>query len=333
MNNTAITFAELLAKYSPTAAAARQIVVGTYLGKGLVSVDGSKCDAQLPKFERLHAEPPVGFRAEVLLIDPSQQDESDPFEEEGKGLLASFAQAKDWLAVQRAAQNNERVIGKLVHKRSMRGGVFGGYKVRVGSITGFIFGPELRGVHGAQDMLGREVWLEVKECDIAANKLQFSMRWTGEARRMRLELVQPGELLEGTVTKHLDFGMLVDIGDGATGLVHHSEMIKNCTPAIGQHVPVVVCGKDAERGRVALSHRKGVRMTFAAADSAGKEVEGKVIALKQYGAFVELEPGVAGLVHRSRLSGDTELREGDLLRVRVLSFDAKGERIDLAVVR
>jgi ribosomal protein S1 len=338
-SNSGMSFAELLnsGAADPRQLKARQIVSAIYVGNGFVAVDGCKCDVELHKEERKNL-PALDFRGDVLLVDLAHGKEEDAFAEEGSMLVASFAMAADWNSILAAQAAGTPVEGKLVFKMMRGGGVFNGYKVRVGTVTGVITGKSLRGIPDAQNLLGSTLSLDIVSADLAQNKLEFSLRSVGEARRTRLEAANIGDLVTGKVAKLLDCGVLVDVGDGACGLVHSSEIIRGTTFRVGDACDVLVVGKDSERGRISLSQRKGARRAFARDAVIGDEFDGTVTSVKPYGVFVSVRPGVAGLIHSSRLGKDySEQNALELLpkplRVKLTKIDDDGERLDLTVVR
>ncbi len=156
----------------------------------------------------------------------------------------------------------------------------------------------------------------------------------------------PGALLKGKVTSIREFGAFVDIG-GLEGLVHVSELTRERgthpqdVVSVGQEIEVVVLEVKREPGkgdRISLS-RKALEPSafdqFAAGLAEGAKLAGKVVKLQPYGAFVEIAPGINGLVHLSalspkRISGPSEVvKEGDEIQVEVLSVDREKKRIAL----
>jgi small subunit ribosomal protein S1 len=332
-----MSFAELLnsAAAQPRQLGARQIVSAVYVGNGYVSVAGCKCDVPLHNAERKNL-PALDFRGDVLLVDLAQGD-ADPLAEEGSELVASFEMAADWNRINEAKAAGTAVEGTLVHKLMRRGGVFNGYKVRVGTVVGVITGKSLRGVPDAQDLLGKTISVDIVNADVTENKLEFSLRSVAEARRTRLEGTEIGELIAGKVAKLLDCGILVDVGEGACGLVHSSEIVRGTTFKVGDRCDVLVVAKDPERGRVSLSQRKAVRRVFARDAVIGEEFDGTVSSVKPYGVFVTVRPGITGLIHSSRF-GKAYSEQNALsllpspLRVKLTKLDDQAERIDLALV-
>lgn len=319
---------------APLTLRARQIVQATYVGGGFVAVDGCKYDVILDDADRKQGLPELNYRAEVFLVD---RDAGDPLAEEGGGLVASFVKAADWRRLEAAAANGEAVEGKLVFHVRKTGNRIAGYKVRVGSVVGFLPLRALRELADRHERLNTTMLLDITAINAEENSLVFTVKSALDARKNRIEEVEIGAVLSGTVAKILDFGALVNIGNGACGLVHKSEYIRGVTLKVGDVIDVVVLSKDAERGRMALSYKKGVRRAFARQRVVGTEYGGTVVAVKPYGIFVEVEPGIVGLIHSSRLGGkdyDAESVRSSLpnpLRVRLMTTDADGERIDFAL--
>ena len=158
------------------------------------------------------------------------------------------------------------------------------------------------------------------------------------------ETIEAGAKIAGTVSRLTDFGAFVDLG-GVDGLIHISEMswgrISNPREVLkeGQAVEVFVLDVDKEKGKISLS-LKDVNMnpwTLAVEKYAvGTVVEGKVVRMVPFGAFVELEPGVDGLVHISQIANkhvvkpEDELKVGEVISVKVLEVNSEQKKISLS---
>jgi len=160
------------------------------------------------------------------------------------------------------------------------------------------------------------------------------------------EKIEEGHVYKGTVTSIRDFGVFVDIG-GIDGLLHISEIsyerIENIEEVlkVGQTLDVAVKNIDRNRRKIALSLKSLMDDPWVAAVeklSAKGEFKGKVVRMKTFGAFVQLFPGVEGLVHVSRLGTDRRhqhpkevLKIGDIVTVRVLEIDEANRKISLSM--
>jgi len=166
------------------------------------------------------------------------------------------------------------------------------------------------------------------------------------AKSQKLESLQEGNVVPGRVKNITDFGVFIDLGD-LDGLLHitdmswgrishPSELVK-----IGDELEVTIIGIDRVKGKVSLGLKQKSQDPWSHVEekfSVGTQVSGKVVNLLPYGAFVELEPGVEGLVHISELSWTKRvshpselLQTGDLVEVVVLNLDKEGKKISLGM--
>jgi len=161
-----------------------------------------------------------------------------------------------------------------------------------------------------------------------------------------LKVLEPGIVLEGTVKNITDYGAFVDLG-GIDGLLHVTDMSwgrvnrPSDVVQVGEHVKVVVLKYDPERGRVSLGMKQILPdpwTTVAERYPIGAKVRGKVVSLADYGAFVELEPGIEGLVHVSEMSWSKRVAHpskvvevGQDVDVVVLDVDTANCRISLGL--
>ncbi len=166
-----------------------------------------------------------------------------------------------------------------------------------------------------------------------------------EAREALLASLAPGQVHEGVVRKLVDFGAFVDLG-GVDGLLHISQLswsrVEHPRDVLseGQSIRVKVEKVDAESGKISLAYRDMLESPWTNAEKKFPEqtiVEGTVSKLMEFGAFVELEPGVEGLVHISELShkrvwrAQDVVHEGEKIQVMVLSVDSDAQRIGLSI--
>ena len=250
-------------------------------------------------------------------------------------------------ALSEAFQARIPVEGRVVSETK------GGFEVTIGSHRGFCPYSQIDlGKMDAALYLGQKLLFLIQEYSENGRRLVVNRRRLLEQEQGKLleELktrIKSGDRLEGTVKKIMPFGVFVDIG-GTDGLVPLSELAWKrdvkaedvVTP--GQKVQVVVRDIDWERKRISLSLRAaaadpwdGAGMTYVA----GSRHFGTVVKTLDFGAFVELEPGVEGLIPISKLGRGRRLnhageavKEGDPLEVLVENFDAEKHRISLSVV-
>ncbi len=167
-----------------------------------------------------------------------------------------------------------------------------------------------------------------------------------EARQQMLASLQPGQIFDGVVRKLMDFGAFVELGNGVDGLLHVSQLawgrVKHPSDVLneGQAIKVRVEKVNPETGKISLAYRDLQESPWTAAASKyppNTVARGTVTKLMDFGAFVEVEPGVEGLVHISELSHKRVFRcsdvvkEGQEVEVMVLSVDAAARRMSLSM--
>jgi small subunit ribosomal protein S1 len=228
----------------------------------------------------------------------------------------------------------------------------GGLSVDVNNIRGFmpISQIDLYRVENAEQYVNQRLRCMVAEVNQAEKNLIVSRRALLEKEReenrekLWKELAE-GQIREGIVRSVRDFGAFVDLG-GVDGLIHVSEMswsrIQDATLFLqpGQSVKVVVLKLDREARKVGLGLKQLTASPWEMADAnyqASTVVKGKVTRLMEFGAFVELEPGIEGLIHISELAPQRVRRvneivqEGQEVQVMVLSVDKNQRRISLSL--
>jgi small subunit ribosomal protein S1 len=201
-------------------------------------------------------------------------------------------------------------------------------------------------------LVGMELPLKVIEVDRRRRRLIMSERqalreWRAKQRERLLSELSIGEVRRGTVSNLCDFGAFVDLG-GMDGLVHISEIawqrIRHPSQVlrVGQEIAVEVLRVDPEAQRIGLSIKRTLEDPWQSVDDKyhiEEFVEGTVTHLVRFGAFVELEPGIEGLVHLSELAdGEVQdpaeiVRVGQRLRLMVLNIDTERHQIGLSLRR
>ncbi len=161
-----------------------------------------------------------------------------------------------------------------------------------------------------------------------------------------LDSLRPGQIHEGVVRKLLDFGAFVDLGSGVDGLLHVSQLawgrVKHPRDVLqeGQSIKVRIEKFDAATGKISLAYRDLMESPWAAAAQKYPPqtiAQGTVTKLMDFGAFVEVEPGIEGLVHISELSPKRVFRTSDVVKegqeveVLVLSIDPDAQRMSLSM--
>lgn len=234
----------------------------------------------------------------------------------------------------------------------------GGLLVDWNGLQGFVPASHLKEIPRNRDpqqrmgelarYIGQALTVRLIEVDIEQTRLVFSERAALSDFRSPaavLSSLEPGDVRRGTVTNLTSFGAFVDLG-GVEGLIHVSEMSwdrvshPNDVLRPGQEVEVYVLGVNPEEGRIALSLKRLRPNPWTEVESryyVGQLVDGEVTNVVSFGAFVRLEEGLEGLVHISELAEGNFLhprnvvREGDMVRVRVLSIDGAKQRLGLSL--
>ena len=315
------------------------------VSRDFVTVDiGFKSEGQIPIQEFLD-------RSGNLDVKPG--DEVDVFfdgtESEHGGVLLSKSKAeqfKVWREIEAAFNKEEPVEGKIVGK------VKGGLKVDVG-VPAFLPGShaDIRPVRNLDKYLGETGEFAILKFNRARGNVVVSRRAIMEKERelqreQTLKVLEEGIILEGVVKNITDYGAFVDLG-GIDGLLHITDMswgrVAKPSDVIngGDTVKVVVLKYDAEKGRVSLGMKQIMPDPWASVAErypVGSRVNGKVVSLADYGAFVELEPGIEGLVHVSEMSWTKRithpskvLEPGQDVEVLVLDVDAANRRVSLGL--
>jgi small subunit ribosomal protein S1 len=234
----------------------------------------------------------------------------------------------------------------------------GGLLVAYNEARGFIPASHLVGFpgylgeeerrHELARRVGSEIAVRVIELDCDCHRLVFSERAaSGEAARKQQLFgeIKAGDVREGYVTNVCDFGVFVDLG-GIEGLMHISEISwgrvghPGDVLTSGQSVHVYVMSVDPQQGRIALSLKRLTPDPWASVEErykVGEIVEGRVTNVVNFGAFVCLEEGLEGLIHISQLAEGSFLhprnvvREGEMVRARILSIDGAQRRLALSL--
>jgi small subunit ribosomal protein S1 len=252
-----------------------------------------------------------------------------------------------WKAIEAAAESGEPVTGRVIEV------VKGGLILDLG-VRGFLPASlvDIRRVQDLDEFLGKELRCKVIELNRSRNNVVLSRRAVleDERKEMRqaiLDRLSPGDVVDGQISNIVDFGAFVDL-DGMDGLIHISELswshVNHPSEVleIGQDVKVKVLDIDRDRQRISL----GLKQTqtdpwqqVVESYSEGDVVEGRVTKVVTFGAFVEILPGVEGLVHISELAQHhvenprEVVAQGDPVNVLILEIDADRRRLSLSLKR
>jgi len=281
----------------------------------------------------------VGDRVEVLV---------DRRDGDGNLVLSKdkAARLKIWDDVKYACENNTTMTGTIVER------VKGGLSVDIG-IPAFLPGSQvdIRPIRDLDQFVGQKLSFNVIKYDRKRNNVVLSRRailekQREEEKRVTLENIQEGKIVEGTIKNITDYGIFIDLG-GIDGLLHITDISwgRISRPADnfskGQKIAVKVLSFDRERERVALGLKQLTENPWETIHEkypVGSIMTGRVVNLTDYGAFVELEPGVEGLVHISEMFWTREIRHpskvlspGQQVQVMVLEVKTDEKRISLGL--
>lgn len=347
-SNTVSAFAALLAASSTTSGmdlVKGQILDGTYVGAGLVSC-GTKCDHKLHSLDMEQGEPAFGAALKVIVTNDGRSEDEDRRRdfnkpgalEEGQCVVSAVL-AERWLALQAAQSANETVTVRVLSPRRKGHNVVGATALFGGVLRGFIPRSHFRHSNDIERLVGQELSVKVKDVELQKGNVLFDLRaqvqHEAELREQRVAQtvrdLQIGSIVAGRVHKVIDCGALVDIGHGVCGLLHRTELVSGRTqPREGEMVEVLVIAKDEAQGRFSLSERKAQPLLFGKTAKVGDEFDGTIKNLQGFGVFVEIVPGVRGLLHRSRFNS-ADAKVGDRLRVKLLATTGDGSRVDLDI--
>lgn len=276
----------------------------------------------------------------------------------GDSLQVSVHRAylnEDWIQAQKILDEGTIVEAEVVGYNR------GGALVEFGRLRGFIplsqlseFRPGMQD-RDKQRMLSKlrnqNLPLKIIEVDRRRRRLVMSNRdaqreWDATRRAERLEELKAGDVVQGRVSSLRDFGAFVDLGDSLEGLVHVSELSwhridhPNEVVKVNEEMDVYVLKVDKEQQRISLSRKRLLPDPWslvAEKYEVGQLVEGTITRIVNYGAFVEIEPGIEGLLHASKLARndvnnpEEVVREGENHLLRIISIDTDRQRIGLSL--
>jgi len=254
---------------------------------------------------------------------------------------------KAWRRIEAAAESGEPVEGSVIEV------VKGGLILDLG-VRGFLPASlvDIRRVHNLDEFMSQTLECKVIELNRSRNNVVLSRRAVleeerKEVREQILGRLEPGQVVEGKISNIVDFGAFVDL-DGIDGLIHISELswshVNHPTEvvAIGDTVRIKVLDIDRDRQRISLGLKQTQEDPWQRVVSThrpGDVLEGAVTKVVAFGAFVEILPGVEGLVHISELAdhhveNPSEVVEpGTKLNVKILEIDEERRRLSLSIKR
>lgn len=331
----------------------RDAIVVSISQKGIIVDLGLKRDgiiqpADLEKLEPEEREAlQVNDEIAVYVMGTDEQD----------SLQVSLHMARmneDWIRAQELLDSSEIFETEIIgHNR-------GGALVSFGRLRGFVPASHLTFLNpGMSDQdrqrrmaraHGEKIPAKVIEVDRRRRRLVVSHReaervWQDKRRQELMEQLQEGDTIRGTISGWRDFGAFVDLG-GADGLIHVSELAWHRVDhprevvKMGEELDVYILKIDRERERISLSRKKLQPNPWTLVDDnykVGDLVEGRIIRIVDYGAFVEIEPGVEGLLHTSQIarsnveSPHDVLQEGETHLLRIISINADRQRMGISL--
>jgi 4-hydroxy-3-methylbut-2-enyl diphosphate reductase len=254
--------------------------------------------------------------------------------------------SEHWEDINRALEDKETLEVTIV--REVNGGVIANFE----EISGFIPMSQLsdRYVETATEFVGQTVSAKVMRVDQKRNKVVFSHKAVlAEERQKRMleiwDTISVGDIIKGKVMRFTDYGAFVDIG-GIDGLLHISEISwgKLRHPdemlALDQEIDVKVLSMNKDKEKISLSYKQNLPEPWAIINdkyTVGQVISGKAVQLKEYGVFVELEPGLDGLVHISEIAFkrvnniSDEIEVGQDITAKILEIDRERRRISLSI--
>ena len=251
-----------------------------------------------------------------------------------------------WNEINEALENKTVISVKVV--RQVNGGVIAAYK----EVTGFIPLSQLsdKFVENADEFMGQTLDVRVTRVDMKKGRTVFSHKAVlAEEKQKKIDEIWNGlsvdDVVEGTVMRFTDYGAFVDLG-GIDGLLHISEIswgkLKHPKEVlqIGDKVKVKILSMNSEKGKISLGLKQTTPEPWSVINEkyqVGDIVSGKVVQIKEYGAFIELEPGLDGLVHISEVANKRvaniaeELELGQAVDAKILDIDTERKRISLSI--
>jgi small subunit ribosomal protein S1 len=330
--------------------------------------EGDVVTGQVVRIDKDEVLVDIGYKSEGVIpsgelsirrsVDPSDEvslgEEVDALvltkeDQEGRLILskkrARFEKA--WRRIEAAAETGEAVEGTVIEV------VKGGLILDLG-VRGFLPASlvDIRRVHNLDEFMSQKLECRVIELNRSRNNVVLSRRAVleeerKEVRQQILGRLQPGQVVEGKISNIVDFGAFVDL-EGIDGLIHISELSWSHVNhpsevlSIGETVRVKVLDIDRDRQRISLGLKQTQEDPWQRVlDSyrPGDTLEGKVTKVVAFGAFVEIVPGVEGLVHISELAEhhvetpSEVVQPGDSARVKILEIDEERRRISLSIKR
>ncbi len=311
-------------------------------GDNVILDVGFKSEGSIPKNEFHESEEiKVGKEVEVVLESVEDQE----------GNLVLSKQRADflriWEKVVTAHETGEIIQGKILKR------IKGGMVVDLLGMEAFLPGSQIdiRPIRDFDAFVGQTMDFKVVKVNIPTENVVVSHKVLVEEeiadqRYAILNSLEKGQILEGTVKAITDFGVFVDLG-GVDGLIHITDLSwgrinhPNEVVKLDQTIKVVVTDFDEEKKRISLSLKKLLPHPWEDIDTKykiGDKVSGRVVSLTDYGAFIEIEKGIEGLIHNSEMSWTQHIKHpsqvvamGQVIEAIILSLDKDEKKISLGI--
>jgi len=311
-------------------------------GDNVIIDVGFKSEGSIPKSEFREDESiEVGDEVEVVL---------ESVEDQEGNLVLSKSRAdflKIWDKVMKSHDSGEIIEGKIIKR------IKGGMVVDLLGMEAFLPGSQIdiRPIRDFDALVGQNMEFKVVKVNIPTENVVVSHKVLVEEeiadqRKAILESLERGQILEGTVKAITDFGVFVDLG-GVDGLIHITDLSwgrinhPNEVVKLDEMLKVVVTDFDEAKKRISLSLKKLLPHPWEKIDvkyKVGDKVSGRVVSLTDYGAFIEIEKGIEGLIHNSEMSWTQHIKHpsqvvamGQVIEAIILSLDKEEKKISLGI--
>jgi len=312
------------------------------MGDNVIVDVGFKSEGTIPRHEFFEGvDLKVGQEIEVVLESVEDQE----------GNLVLSKQRADflriWEKVLRAHDTGEIIEGKIVKR------IKGGMVVDLLGMEAFLPGSQIdiRPIRDFDAFVGQTMDFKVVKVNVPTENVVVSHKVLVEEeisdqRNAILNSLEKGQILEGTVKAITDFGVFVDLG-GVDGLIHITDLSwgrinhPNEVVKLDEVIKVVVTDFDEEKRRISLSLKKLLPHPWDQISekyNLGDKVSGRVVSLTDYGAFIEIEKGIEGLIHNSEMSWTQHIKHpsqivamGQIIEAIILSLDKEEKKISLGI--
>ena len=253
---------------------------------------------------------------------------------------------KFWNEIVAAFSEEKSVTGKLIRR------IKGGFSVDIG-VEGFLptSQSDIKIIAGFENMLNKDLEFKIIKLNkmrrnVVLSRKALFKKTQAEDREKLFEELKEGQIRKGFIKNITDFGAFVDLG-GIDGLLHITDIswgrvsYPSDVLSLGQEIEVMILSIDKEKNRVSLGLKQKTTNPWLDIDKkypVGSKVKGKVVNITAYGAFVELEEGIEGLMHISQMSWTKKIMHpsevvnmGDVVEAIVLSLEKGEEKISLGI--